>query len=94
MVATARWDSNKTTLLLLDSPKDMRRKTAPINRVPISRLMQQQHFSNLLQCDILPTLTPRRCPSFNPMLSSPYLKLLVRQPNSFILKQIVLFHIF
>ena len=36
----------------------MMRKTAPTILVPISRLMQQQHASNFVQCDTCPCPPP------------------------------------
>ena len=53
--------NNKTWLHCLHScqlPRDMMRNTAPMILVPVSRLMQQQHASSRLQCDILEPPAP------------------------------------
>ena len=56
---------------IIHSPRDIMKKMTPIIRVPISRLMQQQHFSNLLQCDIM--LVCCVPPHFNLRFSIPML---------------------
>ena len=47
-----------TTSTLRVLPRDMTRNTAPMILVPVSRLMQQQHASSRVQCDILEPPAP------------------------------------